>query len=128
MVFLVLVSIFLLHQILIVFGYLKRVQILTTTWRVLEVQEQDRTNYVITASEYNSGKYNHIENGIALPVRDVTNLDIPPAAPSNVSATEVIYENTGIARVKIVVSWTSTSDTHYIRYRLQNGNFCIKNC
>ena len=97
--------------------------ILTTTWRVLEVQEQDRTNYVITASEYNSGKYNHIENGIALPVRDVTNLDIPPAAPSNVSATEVIYENTGIARVKIVVSWTSTSDTHYIRYRLQNGNF-----
>ena len=97
--------------------------ILTTTWRVLEVQEQDRINYVITASEYNSGKYNHIENGIALPVRDVTNLDIPPAAPSNVSATEVIYENTGIARVKIVVSWTSTSDTHYIRYRLQNGNF-----
>ena len=97
--------------------------ILTTTWRVLEVQEQDRTNYVITASEYNSGKYNHIENGIALPVRDVTNLDIPPEAPSNVSATEVIYENTGIARVKIVVSWTSTSDTHYIRYRLQNGNF-----
>ena len=56
--------------------------ILTTTWRVLEVQEQDRTNYVITASEYNSGKYNHIENGIALPVRDVTNLDIPPEAPS----------------------------------------------
>ena len=97
--------------------------ILTTTWRVLEVKEQDRTKYVITASEYNSGKYNHIENGIALPVRDVTNLDIPPAAPSNVSATEVIYENTGIARVKIVVSWTSTSDTHYIRYRLQNGNF-----
>ena len=97
--------------------------ILTTTWRVIEVKEQDRTNYVITASEYNSGKYNHIENGIALPVRDVTNLDIPPAAPSNVSATEVIYENTGIARVKIVVSWTSTSDTHYIRYRLQNGNF-----
>ena len=97
--------------------------ILTTTWRVIEVKEQDRTNYVITASEYNSGKYNHIENGIALPVRDVTNLDIPPAAPSNVSATEVIYENTGIARVKIVVSWTSTSDTHYIRYRLENGNF-----
>ena len=97
--------------------------ILTTTWRVLEVQEQDRTNYVITASEYNSGKYNHIENGIALPVRDVTNLDIPPEAPSNVTATEVIYENTGIARVKIVVSWTSTSDTHYIRYRLENGNF-----
>jgi predicted phage tail protein len=97
--------------------------ILTSTWRVLEVQEQDRTNYVVTASEYNAGKYNHIENGITLPVRDVTNLDVPPPAPSNVTATEVIYENTGIARVKIVVSWTGTSDTHYIRYRLQNGNY-----
>jgi len=97
--------------------------ILTSTWRVLEVQEQNRTNYVVTASEYNAGKYNHIENGITLPVRDVTNLDVPPPAPSNVTATEVIYENTGIARVKIVVSWTGTSDTHYIRYRLQNGNF-----
>ena len=77
--------------------------ILTSTWRVLEVQEQNRTNYVVTASEYNAGKYNHIENGITLPVRDVTNLDVPPPAPSNVTATEVIYENTGIARVKLLL-------------------------
>ena len=97
--------------------------ILTSTWRVLEVVEQDRTNYTITASEYNAGKYNHIESGIALPKRDVTNLDIPPLAPSGVNGEEVIYENTGIARVKIIVSWTTQTDTVYIRYRLQNGNY-----
>ena len=97
--------------------------ILTSTWRVLEVSEQDRSNYTISASEYNSGKYEHIENGIALTQRDVTNLDIAPAPPSGVTAEEVIYENTGIARVKIIVSWTSTTDNAYVRWRLQNGNY-----
>lgn len=97
--------------------------IATSTWRVLSVEEKDRTFYSITASEYNSGKYNHIESGISLPVRDITNLDVPPASPTGITGEEVIYENTGIARVKIIVSWTSTSDTAYIRYRLENGNY-----
>ena len=97
--------------------------ILTSTWRVLEVKEQDRSNYVITASEYNSGKYNHIESNIALTPRDITNLDIPPASPSGVTAEEVIYENTGIARVKIIVSWTTGTDNAYVRWRLENGNY-----
>tara|TARA_R100000231_G_scaffold33578_3_gene29473 strand:+ start:570 stop:3494 length:2925 start_codon:yes stop_codon:yes gene_type:complete len=97
--------------------------ILTSTWRVLEVSEQDRTKYVITASSYNASKYNHIESGLALVQRDITNLDVAPAAPSNVTAEEVIYENTGIARTKIIVSWTTRTDTVYVRWRLQNGNY-----
>ena len=48
----------------------------------------------------NSGKYNHIESGIALTPRDITNLDVPPPAPTGITAEEVIYENTGIARGK----------------------------
>jgi len=98
-------------------------QILTSTWRVLEVLEQDRTTYAITASEYNSSKYNHIENGVTLVERDVTNLDVPPLPPSGVTAEEVIYENTGIARVKIIVSWTTLTDNAYVRWRLENGNY-----
>jgi len=97
--------------------------IVTTTWRVLEVIEQDRTNYVITASTYNASKYNHIESGLALVQRDITNLDVAPAAPSNVTAEEVIYENTGIARTKIIVSWTTRTDAVYVRWRLQDGNY-----
>ena len=97
--------------------------ILTSTWRVLEVSEQERTKYVITASSYNASKYNHIESGLALVQRDITNLDVAPAAPSNVTAEEVIYENTGIARTKIIVSWTTRTDTVYVRWRLQNGNY-----
>jgi len=98
-------------------------EILTSTWRVLEVLEQDRTTYAITASEYNSSKYNHIENGVTLVERDVTNLDVPPLPPSGVTAEEVIYENTGIARVKIIVSWTTVTDNAYVRWRLENGNY-----
>ena len=97
--------------------------ILTSTWRVLEVKEQDRSTYTITASQYNSGKYNHIESGIALIPRDVTNLDVAPASPTGVTAQEVIYENTGIARVKIIVSWTTATDNVYVRWRYEQGNY-----
>ena len=97
--------------------------ILTSTWRVLTVTEENRTNHIITASEYNSGKYNHIESGIALTTRDVTNLDVPPPAPTGITAEEVIYENTGIARVKIIVSWTTSTDNVYVRWRYEQGNY-----
>jgi len=97
--------------------------ILTSTWRVLTVVEEDRSNYVITAGQYNSGKYNHIESGIALTTRDITNLDVPPASPTGITAEEVIYENTGIARVKIIVSWTTSTDNVYVRWRYEQGNY-----
>ena len=97
--------------------------ILTSTWRVLTVVEEDRTNYAITASQYNSGKYNHIESGIALTTRDITNLDVAPASPTGITAEEVIYENTGIARVKIIVSWTTSTDNVYVRWRYEQGNY-----
>ena len=97
--------------------------ILTSTWRVLTVSEEDRSSYVVTASEYNSGKYNHIESGIALTTRDITNLDVPPASPTGITAEEVIYENTGIARVKIIVSWTTSTDNVYVRWRYEQGNY-----
>ena len=95
----------------------------TSTWRVLSIEEKDRAFYTVTASEYNSGKYAHIESGIALPVRDITNLDIAPAAPTGVTAEEVIYEDTGIARVKIIVSWTTSTDNVYVRWRYEQGNY-----
>ena len=97
--------------------------ILTSTWRVLEVKEENRSNYMIVASQYNSGKYNHIESGIALTPRDVTNLDVAPASPTGITAEEVIYENTGIARVKIIVSWTTSTDNVYVRWRYEQGNY-----
>ena len=97
--------------------------IASSTWRVISVEESERSTYTITALEYNAGKYSHIEDGIALTTRDITNLDIPPAAPNGLVAEETIYENTGIARAKIQLSWTSSTDNVYIRWRYESGNW-----
>ena len=59
----------------------------------------------------------------ALTTRDITNLDVPPPAPTGITAEEVIYENTGIARVKIIVSWTTSTDNVYVRWRYEQGNY-----
>jgi len=95
----------------------------TTQWRVVSVVEQDRVNYEIVAIQYNSSKYNHVENNLALTTRDITNLDIPPLAPTNLTIEEIIYENTGIARVKLIVSWTSVTDSVFVRWRFEDGNW-----
>ena len=95
----------------------------TSTWRVLAVEEQDQSNYSISAIQYNSGKFAHIESGISLTPRDVTNLDQQPDPPTNLGGLEVIYESTGIARVKIQLSWTSSTDTTFVRWRFGDGNW-----
>jgi len=95
----------------------------TSTWRVLTVEERERSNYIVTANEYNAGKYAHVESGIALTTRDITDLDVPPASPSGLVGEETIYENTGIARVKIILSWTVATDNVFIRWRYEDGNW-----
>ena len=95
----------------------------TSTWRVVSVEEQDGSNYAVTCLEYNSTKYDHIENNNLLETRDVTNLNVPPTAPTGLSGLEVIYENTGIARVKIILTWTSNTDNVFLRWRYEEGNW-----
>ena len=95
----------------------------TSTWRVLGIEEQDGTNYAISAIQYNSTKYEFIENNIALTERDITDLNVPPEAPSGLVGTEIMYENTGIARVKIQLSWTSSTDNVRVRWRYESGNW-----
>ena len=95
----------------------------TSTWRVISVEEQDGSNYAVSCLEYNSSKYSHVESGNTLTTRDITNLNEPPAAPSGLSGLETIYENTGIARVKIILTWTSNTDNVFLRWRYEDGNW-----
>jgi len=97
--------------------------ILPSTWRIVAIEEQDETNYAVTCLTYNSTSYNYIENiGTLLP-RDITDLNVAPDAPTGTHAEELIYDNLGIARVKIIVSWTNTTDNAYVRFRFENGNW-----
>ena len=54
---------------------------------------EDKDNYAIVGTAYNSGKFAFIEDGSALPVRNITVLNEPVPAPSAPdSAEEFFYE------------------------------------
>lgn len=94
-------------------------------WRVIAVQEQDGDTYAITGVAYNPSKYDYIERDVPLQVRDVSQLDQPPGTPSNLSATEQLYEANGQVLSKVIVSWQAVPSAarYQLRYRLNPGNW-----
>jgi predicted phage tail protein len=93
-------------------------------FRVITVEEQDGINYAITALSYVEGKYAFIEDGEALPARNITNLGALADPPSGLSAAEKIFPINNQAVSKIVVSWqTVVGVTQYqVNYRFGNDN------
>ncbi len=97
----------------------------TQLFRVIQVQEQDEVNYVITALSYVEGKYAFIENGTALPTRTVSVLNTPASPPSNLTITEQTVVINSIARSKLIVDWQPVVGvTQYlVNYKVENGNY-----
>jgi predicted phage tail protein len=97
----------------------------TTTWRVLGIQEQDQCQYAITALAYNASKYSYIERGAALQTRDVTNLNVAPAAPTNLSLTESLYAYQSQIRSKLFIDWQGVAgvNSYLVKYRKDSGNW-----
>jgi hypothetical protein len=98
-----------------------------STWRVLAIQERDGINYSVSALSYNSSKYDYIERDQPLQQRDITDLNIIPEAPTNLAATEVLYDGGGIAKSKLVVDWQPVLAVkdYKIRWRFGSGNWNI---
>ncbi len=96
-----------------------------STWRVLAVQEQDGAKYLINALSYDASKYDYIERDQPLQPRDVTDLNKIPDAPSNLRATEALYENNGKVLSKLIVNWQPVIGVEQYRYRWRtlNGNW-----
>lgn len=97
----------------------------TSTWRVLSVQEQDGSNYAVTAIAYNSSKYDYIERGTALQQRDITNLNTLPPSPINLNAVEVLYNDGGLAKAKIIASWEPIAGVgvYQVQWRRNSNNW-----
>nr|BAR21603.1 phage-related protein tail component-like protein [uncultured Mediterranean phage uvMED]BAR21615.1 phage-related protein tail component-like protein [uncultured Mediterranean phage uvMED]BAR21685.1 phage-related protein tail component-like protein [uncultured Mediterranean phage uvMED]BAR21696.1 phage-related protein tail component-like protein [uncultured Mediterranean phage uvMED]BAR21717.1 phage-related protein tail component-like protein [uncultured Mediterranean phage uvMED] len=97
----------------------------TQLFRVIQVEEQDDINYVVTALSYVEGKYAFIENGTALPTRTISVLNAPALPPSNLTVTEQTVVINSIARSKLIVDWQPlVGVTQYlVNYKLENGNF-----
>jgi hypothetical protein len=99
--------------------------ILASLWRALAVGESDGVHYPITALAHNPSKYDHIENDLALTRRDITDLDIIPDPPQNLTAVEVLYEAGSRVAAKIQVSWGMVPgvSTYRVSYRRSQGNW-----
>ncbi len=94
-------------------------------FRVIAVEEQDGINYAITALSYQEGKYAFIEDGSALPTRNISNLTELKDPPGGLTATEQIFPINNQAISKIVISWQPiVGVTQYqVNYRFGNDNF-----
>ena len=97
----------------------------TQLFRVIQVEEQDDINYVITALSYVEGKYAFIEDGTALPARTISVLNAPATPPSNLTVTEQTVVINNIARSKLIIDWQPVEGvTQYlVNYKVENGNY-----
>ena len=96
----------------------------TTQWRVVSVTE-DKDNYAIVGTAYNSGKFAFIEDGSALPVRNITVLNEPVPAPSAPNVVEEFFTEGNRARTRLNIDFNPVSRAiHYeLKYQIDNGNF-----
>ena len=94
-------------------------------FRVITVEETDSINYTITALSYIDTKYAFIEDGEALPVRNVSLLNELTSPPSGLTAVETIVVINNQAVSKIVISWQPINGVieYQINYRFENGNY-----
>jgi predicted phage tail protein len=97
----------------------------TSTWRVLSVEERDGIQYSVSALAYNASKYNYVERDQELQQRDITVINARPDTPTNLTASETLYEQGGKAFSKIIVSWKSVVgvNNYRIEWRRANGNW-----
>ena len=94
-------------------------------FRVIQVEEQDDINYVITALSYVNEKYAFIEDGSTLPTRSVSKLNELSDPPGGLSAIETIIPINNQAVSKIIISWQPIVGVfeYQVNYRYQNGNY-----
>ena len=104
---------------------ISNVTIESQKFRVITVEEQDGINYSITALSYVEGKYAFIEDGTALPARNVSILNELKNPPSGLTAQETIVPINNQAVSKIFISWQPIVGVieYQINYRYENGNF-----
>ena len=94
-------------------------------FRVIQVEEQDDINYIITALSYVNEKYAFIEDGSTLPTRSVSKLNELSDPPGGLVAVEKIVAINNQAVSKIIISWQPIVGVfeYQVNYRYENGNY-----
>ena len=100
----------------------------TTQWRVVSVEEEDALEYKVSALSYNASKYANVEAGETLTVRDFSNLNEIPAAPTGpLTIVQQLYKQANQVKAKIVFSWKSVLGVskYEVRWRKDNGTWHV---
>ena len=95
------------------------------TYRVINVSEQDKFKYQITAVIHDVNKYTQVEDpSVAADPRSITTLLEEKAAPINLSAIEQIVVLNNRAVSKIFVSWQPVEGVkeYLIEFQYENDN------
>lgn len=92
-----------------------------TQWRVLAVQEQDGINYAVTAVSYNASKYDYVERGAPLEERSISNLNVVPDTPVDLTGVEVQYVLAGRVATKLSLAWKPVRGVNEYRVRWRNA-------
>ena len=97
----------------------------TTSWRVVNVKENEDSTYTITALEHDSAKYAFVEDGTAMPVRNITTLTEVKNAPDGLNASEKIVVINSTAVPKIILDWQPQAGVtkYQVQFRANNGAF-----
>ena len=98
----------------------------TQLFRVIQVEEQDDVNYVITALSYVNDKYSFIEDPTStITLRSISLFNRPVASPTNLTVTEKIITINSIARSKLIIDWQPIQGvTQYqVNYKFENNNY-----
>ena len=72
-----------------------------TQWRVVSITENDDTTYTVSALEHNSGKYAFVEDGTALPTRNISTMTEILDPPVGLSVSEKIVTINGAIKAKV---------------------------
>ena len=97
----------------------------TQLFRVITVEEQDDVTYQISALSYVPGKYAFIEDGTALPTRNVSLLTELKDPPGNLVINETTVVINNIARSKVIISWQPVQGVskYLVSYKFEDGNY-----
>ena len=97
----------------------------TSTWRVVTVKENEDKTFTITALSHNTEKYAFVEDGTAMPERNISaiSINLEPVEGLTVSERIVTINNKAVS--KLIIDWQTqeNANKYEVHYRFENGDF-----
>ena len=94
------------------------------SFRVVNIEEQDGTNYLITAVKYNESKYANIDAGTPIVRKNISLINADALAPEILNVEEQLISIRNKAVNQVLVTWTPVFGVsqYQLKYRYKSGS------